>query len=124
MKPIQAPSIINNGIIIYVPTKEDFLKSKIEIFYSAKNPLFSYSHCEPSPSKIWEKTDTSFDKGSLFIYATQNLLPRGFYRIKLTLYNLQQTKFMEGANTYAILTDKKTLYIGLPYSTFSPILTT
>lgn len=124
MKPIAAPSLINNGIVIYVPTQEDFRKSKIEISYSPKNPLFSYSHCEPSPSKIWEKTDTSFDKGSLFIYETDKPLEKGFYQIRLTIYDINQTKFIEGAQTFGLLKNKPTLYIGLPYSSFGPILAT
>lgn len=124
MKPIKAPSIVNTGIVIYVPTQEDYRNCKLEIFYSPKNPLFSYSHCEPSPSKIWEKKDISYDKGSLFIYSTNKNLARGFYKIHLTIYNINQTKFIEGAQTYGLLKEKPTLYIGLPYSSFGPILAT
>jgi hypothetical protein len=124
MKPIQPPFIIKYGIILYVPNKEDFIKSKVEIFYSPKNPLFSYSHCEESASKIWEKKDTSFNKGSLYIYSTQRPLRKGFYQIKLTMYDNFQTKFVEGFNTYGLLKEKNTLHIGIPYSTFGPILVT
>lgn len=122
MKPITAPKLIDNGIVVYVPNKDGFDRSKIEIFYSKTNPLFSYSYCEESPSKIWEKKDITFDKGSLYIYNTSSPLKRGFYQIKLTMYDKFQTKILEGANTYGILKEKPTLYIGVPYSSFSPIL--
>lgn len=124
MKPIKPPSIVKYGIVIYVPSKENFNKSKIEIFYSPKNPLFSYSHCEESASKIWEKKDTSFDKGSLYIYSINQPLKVGFYQIKLTMLDNFQTKFLEGSHTYAVLQEKDSLYIGVPYSSFGPILIT
>jgi hypothetical protein len=124
MKPIAPPSILKYGIVIYVPSIEDFVKSKVEIFYSPKNPLFSYNTCEENNSKIWEKKDTAFNKGSLYIYNTDKSLKNGFYQIKITMYNLYQTKLIEGANTYAILNNKDSLYIGVPYSTFGPILLT
>ncbi len=122
MKPITPPSIIKYGIVVYVPSKDTFTKSKIEIYYSPNNPLFSYSHCAESTSKIWEKKDTNFNKGSLYIYSTSEALAPGFYQIKLTMYDNYQTKFIEGSNTYGILNKKDTLHIGLPYSTFGPIL--
>lgn len=122
MKPIEPPQLVKYGIVIYVPSKEAFNKSKVEIYYSPKNPLFSYAHCEESNSKIWEKKDTSFNKGSLYIYNTSNRLNKGFYQIKITMYDLYQTRLLEGSNTYGLLTKKDNLYIGLPYSTFDSIL--
>jgi hypothetical protein len=124
MKPIKALSIIDKGIVVYVPSKEAFTKTKIDIYYSPKNPLFSYSYCEDSPSKIWSKKDNLFDKGTLFIYNTDKPLKKGFYKINLTMYDQSQTRLVEGSNTYAILKEKNTLYIGVPYSSFGPILLT
>lgn len=124
MKPINPPNIVKYGIVIYVPSKENFNKSKIEISYSPKNPLFSYSHCEESSSKIWEKKDTSFNKGTLYVYSISQPLKIGFYQIKLTMFDNYQTKFLEGSNTYAVLQEKSNLYIGVPYSAFGPILVT
>jgi hypothetical protein len=121
MKPIKPPLIIKYGIVVYVPTRENFTKSKVEIFYSPKNPLFSYAICDDSSSKIWEKKDTSFNKGSLYIYNTSQELKKGFYQIKITMYDIYQTKVIEGSNTYGVLTNKDSLYIGLPYSSFEPI---
>jgi hypothetical protein len=124
MKPISPQQIVKYGIVVYVPSKEDFNKSKIEIFYSPKNPLFSYTHCEDSNSKIWEKKDTLFNKGTLYIYNTSKPLDKGFYQIKITMYDNYQTKLIEGSNTYGLLNNKDNLYIGVPYSTFGPILLT
>jgi hypothetical protein len=124
MKPIQPPFIIKYGIVVYVPSKDDYNKSKIEIYYSPKNPLFDYSQCNEANSKIWEKKDTMFNKGTLYLYTTNEPLKKGFYQIKLTMYDNFQTKFIEGINTYGILKEKDTLHIGIPYSTFGPILTT
>jgi len=121
MKPIKAPQLISNGIAIYVPSIEPYNNTKLEIFYSAKNPLFSYSICEESPQKIWEKKDISFDKGSLFLYTTSNLLAKGFYKIQIVQSDSNQTRFLEGSHVYGLLKEKPTLYIGLPYSTFPPI---
>ena len=121
MKPIKAPELLSNEIAIYVPTVEPYMNSKVEIFYSAKNPLFSYSVCEESPQKIWEKKDIAFDKGSLFLYTSSNPLAKGFYKINITQFNSTQTQFIEGSQVYGLLKEKPTLYIGLPYSTFPPI---
>ena len=121
MKPIKAPQLLSNGIAIYVPTVSPYVSTKLEIFYSAKNPLFSYSICEESPRKIWEKKDTAFDRGSLFLYTTAEPLAKGFYRVNITQYNETQTQFIEGFQVYGLLKEKPALYIGLPYSTFPPI---
>jgi hypothetical protein len=124
MKPITAPKLIANGIAVYVPTVATFNHTKLEIFYSPKNPLFGYALCEESPQKIWEKKDTSFDKGSLFLYTTSEPLAKGFYKVQITQYNANQTEVREGFQVYGLLKEKPTLYIGLPYSTFGPILVT
>lgn len=123
MKPITAPELISNGIAVYVPAVSPYFQTKLEIFYSEKNPLFSYSLCEESPQKIWEKKDTSFDKGSLFLYTTSKPLAKGFYKIALKQYNETQTQFIQGFQIYGLLKEKPTLYIGLPYSSFPTILT-
>lgn len=122
MKPIKAPKLLSNGIAIYIPTISPYINTKLEIFYSLKNPLFSYSICEESPQKIWEKKDTSFDKGSLFLYTTSEPLAKGFYKLNIKQYNEAQTQFIEGFQIYGLLKSKPTLYIGLPYSTFSTII--
>jgi hypothetical protein len=122
MKPITAPKLLSNGIVVYVPTPAPYIKTKLEIFYSKKNPLFSYSFCEESPQKIWEKTDVAFDKGSLFLYTTSNPLAKGFYRIMITQYDKYQTQSVQGSKVYGLLKEKPSLYIGLPYSSFDPIL--
>ena len=122
MKPITAPKLLSNGIAIYVPTPEPYNRTKLEIFYSKKNPLFSYSLCEESPQKIWEKTDVAFDKGSLFLYTTNKPLARGFYKVAITQYTNDQTQRVEGFKIYGLLKEKPTLHIGLPYSSFGTIL--
>ena len=124
MKPIRAPRLLQTGIAIFVPGIEDFSTVKIEIFYSPKNPLFAWSFCDESPYKIWEKMDQAFDKGLLFIYNTPTFLSKGYYKIKITMFNTDRSSSLIGSETYGILEDKATLYIGLPYSTFAPIQVT
>lgn len=120
MKPIKPPEIVNQGIAIYVPNIDNYEQAKIEIFYSPKNPLFAWSYCGDSPYKIWEKVDTQFDKGILFIYNSPTILPKGFYKINIRLLN-RSGSFLEGSKIYGLLTSKLNLHIGLPYSSFAPI---
>ena len=121
MKPIAAPKLLEKGIAVFVPAIQDFSNIKIEIFYSPKNPLFSWSDCEESPFKIWEKSDVSFDAGIIFLYKITNNLDQGFYKVTITATNNNQTEVITGSETYGILQEKETLYIGFPYSSFEPI---
>lgn len=119
MKPIKAPRLTENGIVLYVPPVVGFPNVKVEIFYSPKNPLFAWAYCEGSPQKIWEKIDTNFDKGIMFIY-NRNLL-KGFYKVSISMSDENVTQILRGSEVYGLLKEKPTLYIGLPYSTFSTI---
>lgn len=121
MKPIQAPKLLEKGIAVFVPALENYSHIKLEIFYSPKNPLFSWSFCEESPFKIWEKNDVSYDAGIAFLYKTTNNLDNGFYKIMITATSNGRDQQIRGSQTYGILNDKETLYIGFPYSTFAPI---
>lgn len=122
MKPIKAPSLIENGIVVYTPGVSGLDNIKVSIFYSPKNPLFSWSFCEESPFKIWEKQDKNYDKGILFIYRTNRPLKKGFYKINVKAFNDQYSNVLEGSQTYGVIQENKnTLYIGLPYSSFGPI---
>ena len=120
MRPIPPSKLVNRGIVIYVPNVANFYQAKIEIFYSAKNPLFNWSFCGENPYKIWEKIDFQYQKGILFIYNSPTILPKGFYKIRITLLN-KDGNVLSGFRTYGLLNDKETLYIGLPYSSF-PII--
>ena len=121
MKPIAAPKLLEKGIAVFVPAIEGFSNIKIEIFFSPKNPLFSWSYCEESPFKIWEKSDISFNSGIIFLYKTTNDLSQGFYKITITATDDNRTGTITGSETYGILQEKETLYIGFPYSSFESI---
>jgi hypothetical protein len=122
MKPISAPQLIENGIAVYVPPIVNYPTVKLSIYYSATNPLFSWSFCEESPQKIWEKEDVNYDKGIIFIYRTNTYLKKGFYNIEIKAKDESLSGILSGSSMYGILEDKKrTLYVGFPYSTFSPI---
>ena len=120
MRPIPAPKLVNRGIVVYVPNVDQFEQAKIEIFYLEKNPLFSWSFCGENPYKLWEKIDYQYSKGILFIYNSPTILPKGFYKIQITLLN-RDGNVLTGARTYGLLNAKETLHIGVPYSSFSPI---
>lgn len=121
MKPIRAPRIIDNGIIIYVPAVSGYDLVRLRIFYSPKNPLFNWSFCDESPYLIWEKTDQNFDKGLLFTYQTRGALDSGYYKVDIEMTSLDRNNTISGSQIYGVLDQRNTLYIGLPYSAFSPI---
>lgn len=120
MKPVKATSIIDRGIAVYVPTIAKYKKVRIEIFYSAKNPLFSFSYCQEDESKLWEKLDQNLGKGVLFLYTLKRRLKKGFYKIRLTAVG-EDGRTLAGEEVYGLLKAKDTLYIGFPYSSFSHI---
>lgn len=120
MRPIKAPALVQQGIAVYVPNVADFTQAKIEIFYSPKNPLFGDGFCDNNPYRIWQKTDSQYGRGILFVYNSPTILPKGFYKILITVVNKKQQR-LTGARTIGILKDKPTLHIGTPYSTFGPI---
>lgn len=120
MKPVKPTSIIDRGIVIYVPTIAKYKKVRIEIFYSPKNPLFSFSYCQEDETKIWEKLDENLGKGVLFLYTTRRRLKKGFYKIQLTAIS-EKGSVLTGSEVYGLLKAKDTLYIGLPYSSFEHI---
>jgi len=121
MKPIQAPKIIQTGIVVFVPAVIEFDLVRLQIFYSPKNPLFSWSFCDESPYLIWEKTDQNFDRGLMFTYQTRNALDSGYYKIDVTMTNNTRTEEISGSQIYGVLQQRNTLYVGLPYSAFPPI---
>lgn len=120
MKPIKAPTLATQGIAVYVPSVNNYSQAKIEIFYSAKNPLFSWSFCSDSPYKIWEKLDYQYGNGVLFVYNSPTILPKGFYKIQITVMN-NNGELISGNLTLGLLEAKQNLHIGLPYSTYAPI---
>ena len=120
MKPIKPLSLIERGIVTYVPSVANYTKVRIEIFYSPKNPLFSFSYCQEDETKLWEKLDQNLGKGVLFLYTTNRRLRKGFYKIRLTAIT-KEGKTIKGEEVYGLLKAKDTLYIGLPYSTFEHI---
>lgn len=120
MKPVKPTQILNRGIAIFSPSVNNYTKIKIEIFYSEKNPLFSYSYCQEDEKKIWEKTDQNFGKGVLFLYTTNKQLKKGFYKIKLIAITPENTT-IKGEQIIGLLKSKDTLYIGFPYSSFGHI---
>ena len=120
MKPIAPPRIVRQGIAIYVPSLDKFTQAKIEIFYSPKNPLFAWSFCDENPYEIWEKLDYQYEKGIIFIYNSPTILPKGFYKIQITvLSNNGSSK--TGSKVYGLLTPKESLHIGFHYSAFPTI---
>jgi len=121
MKPVKAPKIIQNGIVIYTPAIGNFDLVNLKIFYSPKNPLFNWSFCDESPSLIWDKTDQNFDKGLLFTYQTKSALDSGYYKVSITMTSKDRTNTVEGSQVFGVLDKRNTLYIGLPYSAFPPI---
>lgn len=120
MRPVQPPSIIEQGIVVYVPTVANYLRARIEIFYSAINPNFVTAFCQEGLYKIWEKTDDNFDKGIMFAYNSPTILRKGYYKITLSLVN-RNGLVGRGSKIIGLLKEKNTLYIGVPYSTFGPI---
>lgn len=105
---------------MYVPTVANYSKVRIEIFYSPKNPLFSFSYCQEDESKIWEKLDENLGKGILFLYTTKLRLRKGFYKVQLSAITADGN-VLRGQEVYGLLKPKDTLHIGLPYSTFEHI---
>ena len=120
MKPVKATQIIDRGIAVFVPPSGDYTQVRIEIFYSPKNPLFSFSYCQEDESKIWEKLDQNLGRGVLFLYRQKRKLKQGFYKIKLTAIT-KNTSTIAGEQIYGLLKAKDTLYIGFPYSSFEHI---
>lgn len=120
MKPIKAPPLVRQGIAVYVPSVANYTQAKIEIYYSPTNPLFPSGFCDNNPYRIWQKTDSQFGRGILFVYNSPTILAKGFYKIDITVVNKQQQR-LTGSRTIGVLKNKRTLHVGLPYSIFGPI---
>ncbi len=119
MEPVKPPSIINEGIAVYVPPIiNEKLVNTIDIFYSKNPPMFKWIGCDNTQSKIWSYTKYQSEKGDLFLY--KNRLIKGFYTIRISLVK-KDGGTKQGQTTIGIIEPTPYIIIGLPYSIYPVI---
>lgn len=113
MIPIDAPTLLQYGIAVYVPA--GCYTYEIEIFYSnTVNPRL-----KPSDRKrVWRNSATAGERGVLFLWKIDSPLRVGYYTIVLRGYGKASG---EGTLSLAIFEPTDCWVVGLPYSLYPPI---
>lgn len=119
MDAIQAPSVIDQGIALFVPTKPDMvgLSMSVRIDHSLSAGSLNSMLVDCSPTCLWQAQATLTSPYTLFLY--QRVLQYGYYTIALLAKG--QGYSLKGQRTIGVTIDQPYLIIGSPYSIHAPI---
>lgn len=123
MIPVEPIKIIDYGIVVFSKAVTNYKYQRIEILYHKVNPNFSWGFCEQNRGVIWQQTTNRGNQDTLFVYTSSKILEKGFYKIVISAYN-SAADFKSGSLLIGLTKPKDTLYVGVPYSNYEPILLT